>query len=174
MYRNNRSGFSYLILFMKNIVFPFYLKLACVLIILVAGGYLVIIGKEVLLPLLFAFLFALLLLPLCNFLENRLRFSKICLFRCVGADFSCSYFFYHLFIGFADNGSEPGMAIAKTAINGLFHNRAAMACRQLSTSMRKSKLIYRQHNRKVLNSSGTIIGKNGIIGIFDFASVVFI
>ncbi|MGN6194301.1 MAG: AI-2E family transporter [Ginsengibacter sp.] len=61
---------------MKNIVFPFYLRLACVLIILIAGGYLVILGKNVLSPLLFAFLFSLLLLPLANFLQNRMRFSR--------------------------------------------------------------------------------------------------
>lgn len=46
------------------------------LIILIAGGFLAIIGKTVLAPLLFALLFALLLLPLSNFFENKLRFPR--------------------------------------------------------------------------------------------------
>lgn len=60
---------------MKTTV-PIYLKLACVLIILIGGGYLTIIGKTLLAPLLFALLFALLLLPLSNFFENKLKFPR--------------------------------------------------------------------------------------------------
>jgi predicted PurR-regulated permease PerM len=61
---------------MKTMVLSAYLKLACIIIILIGGGYLVIIGEEILLPLSFAFLISLLLLPVCNFMENKLRFSR--------------------------------------------------------------------------------------------------
>ena len=55
---------------------PFYFKLALVLISLFALVYLSILGKEVLSPLVFGFLFSVLLLPLSNFLERKLRLHR--------------------------------------------------------------------------------------------------
>jgi predicted PurR-regulated permease PerM len=55
---------------------PFYFKLAMVLIGIIALGYLSILGKEVLCPLLFGLLFSILLLPLAGFFENRLRLHR--------------------------------------------------------------------------------------------------
>ena len=55
---------------------PFYTKLAMVLISVIALGFLSILGKEVLSPLLFAMLLAILLLPLSSFFEQRLRFRR--------------------------------------------------------------------------------------------------
>lgn len=55
---------------------PFYTKLAMVLISLIALFYIAILGKSILVPLLFGLLFAVLLLPLAGFLENRLRFPR--------------------------------------------------------------------------------------------------
>lgn len=55
---------------------PFYTKLAMVLVSLIALGYLVIIGKELLAPLIFSVLFSILLLPLAKFLENKFRFPR--------------------------------------------------------------------------------------------------
>lgn len=61
---------------MKSTDTPFYARLAYVLISIVILGYLAILGKQVLAPLFFAFLFAILLLPLANFLERKLRFPR--------------------------------------------------------------------------------------------------
>jgi predicted PurR-regulated permease PerM len=55
---------------------PFYAKLALTLVGIIALGYLIILGKEVLDPLMFGFLFAILLLPLSNFLENKCRLPR--------------------------------------------------------------------------------------------------
>ncbi len=55
---------------------PFYTKLAMVLISLIALFYIAILGKTILVPLLFGLLFAVLLLPLAGFLEKRLRFPR--------------------------------------------------------------------------------------------------
>jgi len=52
---------------------PFYIKLACVLFSLFAIGYLVILGKEILSPLVFSCLFSILLLPVAKFFEFKLR-----------------------------------------------------------------------------------------------------
>ncbi len=60
----------------KNNTTPFYTKLAMVLLSLIALGYLAILGKKLLVPLLFSLLFSILLLPMANFLEKRLRLPR--------------------------------------------------------------------------------------------------
>jgi len=60
----------------KKAEHPFYEKLSLVLVGLIALGYLVILAKEILDPLIFGFLFAILLLPIATFFEKKLRFSR--------------------------------------------------------------------------------------------------
>jgi predicted PurR-regulated permease PerM len=55
---------------------PFYFKLATVLIAIIALGYLSILGKEVLCPLMFGLLFSILLLPMARYFERKLRFRR--------------------------------------------------------------------------------------------------
>ncbi len=55
---------------------PFYQKLASVLISLIAIGYLVIQGKQILSPLIFSCLFSILLLPLSSSMERRFGFRR--------------------------------------------------------------------------------------------------
>ena len=55
---------------------PFYLKLAMVLFSILAIGYLSILGREILSPLLFGLLFALLLLPLARYFEIKFKFHR--------------------------------------------------------------------------------------------------
>src|ERR1700748_1194952 len=60
----------------KTPVHPFYERLSLVLIGLLSLGYIIIQGKDVLDPLIFGFLFAILLYPIANFLEKKLRFPR--------------------------------------------------------------------------------------------------
>jgi putative permease len=55
---------------------PFYHKLSSVLVSLLAIGYLVILGKDLLSPLIFSCLVSILLLPLASFIETRFRFRR--------------------------------------------------------------------------------------------------
>ena len=72
---------------------PFYIKLACVLFSLFAIGWLVILGKQILSPLIFSCLFSVLLLPLANFFEFKLRLPRsaasmvavLLLLSCIGS-----------------------------------------------------------------------------------------
>lgn len=57
-------------------VHPFYERLSLVLIGLLSLGYIIIQGKEVLDPLIFGFLFAILLYPVARFLENKIRLPR--------------------------------------------------------------------------------------------------
>ena len=60
----------------KKISAPFYERLSLVLIGLIALGYLVVLGKDLLDPLIFGFLFAILLLPVASFLEKKMRLPR--------------------------------------------------------------------------------------------------
>ncbi|WP_295717334.1 AI-2E family transporter [Mucilaginibacter sp.] len=60
----------------KKLIAPFYERLALTLIGFLALGYLIIVGKDILDPLIFGFIFAILLLPVSNFLEKKLRLPR--------------------------------------------------------------------------------------------------
>lgn len=55
---------------------PFYTKLAMVLVSLLALGYIFILGKKILSPLLFSFLFAIVLLPVSTLFEKKLKLPR--------------------------------------------------------------------------------------------------
>ena len=55
---------------------PFYKKLAFILFSLIATGYLAVLAKELLAPLLFSMLFSIVLLPVAKFFETRFRLPR--------------------------------------------------------------------------------------------------
>jgi len=59
-----------------NQTYPFYLKLSSILISIVILGFLTIIGQQILIPMVLGLLIAILLMPLCRFMENKLRFPR--------------------------------------------------------------------------------------------------
>lgn len=137
--------------------FPFYLKLACVLIILIACGFLSIIGKTVLSPLLFALLFALLLLPLSNFLENKLKFPRslaaivsVIIFLLV-----VSVVIYSLSSQMANLTKE--WPLLKAQVGNLFQNLQTWFETTFNVNIHKQTEYIDKTTSKVLNSSGSII-----------------
>jgi len=60
----------------KKLIAPFYERLALTLIGFLALGYLIVIGKELLDPMIFGFIFAILLLPVADFLEKKFRLPR--------------------------------------------------------------------------------------------------
>jgi putative permease len=60
----------------KKIIAPFYEKLSLVLVGLIALGYLIILSKDLVDPLIFGFLFAILLLPVGNYFEKKFRLPR--------------------------------------------------------------------------------------------------
>ncbi|WP_276379955.1 AI-2E family transporter [Flavobacterium sp. H4147] len=55
---------------------PFYAKLACILVSLISFAYIFCIAKDILTPVLMAFLFAVLLLPVFTFLNTKLKLPR--------------------------------------------------------------------------------------------------
>lgn len=68
--------FLLLLCLMREIKLPFVLRLALILVSILALGFLANAGKIILAPLFFAILMALLFLPFSNFLEKKLRFNR--------------------------------------------------------------------------------------------------
>ncbi|GHE42465.1 AI-2E family transporter [Sphingobacterium griseoflavum] len=60
----------------KFFTLPFYIKLACTLISIIALGYIARIGQTIVVPLILGSLFSLLLVPVCNWLERKLRLHR--------------------------------------------------------------------------------------------------
>jgi putative permease len=144
---------------MKNIVFPFYLKLACVLIILIATGFLAIIGKEILSPLLFAFLFALLLLPFANFLQNKLRFSRAIASGVSVILFLASASFIIYLLGSQISALSSEWPLLKQQLTGLFHSFQDWLQNTFHVNVEKQTAYIDSTTDKVLSSSGTILEK---------------
>ena len=59
-----------------NQTYPFYVKLSCILISIVILGFLAIIGEQILIQMVLGLLLAILLMPMCRFMEKRLRFPR--------------------------------------------------------------------------------------------------
>lgn len=57
--------------------YPFYARVAFVLISLIALGYLMLLGQNILAPFFLGLLFAILLMPASSFFERRLRFPRL-------------------------------------------------------------------------------------------------
>lgn len=150
-----------------KIVLPFYLKLASVLIILIGGGYLAIIGKNVLAPLFFAFLFALLLLPLSNFLENKFKFprSLAAIVSVIVFLIGASIVIYSLSSQISDLTKE--WPLLKSQVIGLFHNIQEWFENTFNVNIHKQKEYLDKTTSKVLNSGGAILEKT-VISISTF------
>lgn len=61
---------------LKTPSIPFYARLCYIIVILIGTVYVVILAKKILVPLFFAFLFSILLLPIAGFLEKKIRFPR--------------------------------------------------------------------------------------------------
>lgn len=60
----------------QPIKLPFYAKISCILISLISFAYIFCIAKDIITPVLMAFLFAVLLLPIFTFLKTKFKFPR--------------------------------------------------------------------------------------------------
>lgn len=61
---------------MSQVKFPFYARLALILLAVVLILFILMVGKDIFIPVVFAFLISMLLLPLMKFFEGKLRLGK--------------------------------------------------------------------------------------------------
>ena len=153
---------------MKNNVLSAYLKLACIIIILIGGGYLAVLGEEILLPLAFAFLISLLLLPFANFMENKLKFPRTvaAIVSVLFLLLAISGIFYVL--GSQIAGLRNEWPSLKTQLTGLFNNIQHWLATTFHVNVQKQTEYINKGAQKVLNSGGNIIEQT----VLSISSVV--
>jgi putative permease len=153
---------------MKKITLPFYVRLGFVLFILIAAGYLAVLAEKLLVPLLFSFLFAIVLLPLANFFENRLHFP-----RGVAAILSVLLFFtgatliiYLLGEQLASLTTE--WPLLKIQISSLYHNLQGWLQQRFHINVERQTAYINDITQKAFSSSGMLVERTifSLSGIF--------
>lgn len=150
------------------------MRLALVLFSLIALGYLFIIGERILTPLLFSFLFAVLLLPLANFLENRARLSRggasiisVILFITV-----ISLIFYLLGSQLSSLSSE--WPTLKNQLGDLFTNVQKWVMTTFHVDVQKQLAYINNATKGLLDSSTAILGETVLSVSSLFLFIIFI
>ncbi|MEO6136266.1 MAG: AI-2E family transporter [Ginsengibacter sp.] len=142
---------------MKSYVLSAYIRLACIIIILIGGGYLIIVGEEILLPLAFAFIISLLLLSVSNFMENKFKFSRALagIVSVLLLIVVISGIFYALGSQIGELGKE--WPLLKTQLSTLFNDIQEWLAKTFNLNVQKQTDYLNKSAQKVLNSGGTII-----------------
>lgn len=164
---------------MKEIKLPFIIRLALVLLSILALGYLAKIGKSVLAPLFFAILMALLFLPFANFLERRWKFSRvistfssllIMLFFLTGL----IYFFTAQFSDFAND-----FPVLQTQVSKSFNELQIWVSKTFHLNFQSQMSYINQALEKLLSSTALILGFtvsmfSSTMAFFLFSALFFI
>ena len=164
---------------MKEIKLPFVLKLALILVSILALGYLAKIGKSVLAPIFFSFLMALLFLPFANFLERKLKFSRtvstfssllIMLFFLSGL----IYFFTVQLSDFAND-----FPVLKSQVSKSFGQLQVWVSHNFHVNFNKQMTYINQALENVLSSTAVILGFtfsmfSSTMAFFVFSALFFI
>lgn len=137
---------------------PFVVKLSCILVSILAIGYLAKIGHTILAPLFFSFLMALLFLPFANFLEKKWRFSRtVSTFSSVLIMLICLagilYFFANQLSSFASDFPELQKQVTKS-----LHNLQMWVSKTFHLNITKQWQYINQGLEKLLSSTGIILG----------------
>ena len=142
----------------KKATHPFYEKLSIVLVGLIALGYLVIQAKDVLDPLMFGFLFAILLLPVSNFFEKKCRLprsasSLLSILLLIAFVFGIGYLVGSQISNLADDWPQLKSQVSDSVTNlqgwisGAFHVNAA-----------KQMTYVNNTTKKIIASGTTVLG----------------
>ncbi|MGY4384846.1 putative permease [Pedobacter sp. UYP24] len=143
---------------MKQISIPIYAKLALVLFSIVCLGYLAILGRTLLAPLLTSFLLALLLLPLANFLEQKFRFKRsiASIFSVVLMIVVISGILYFLINQLTDLGQD--WPLLKKQAETSFHDVQLWISRTFHVNTTKQIRYLQESTTTALATSATVLG----------------
>lgn len=150
---------------MKPVKLPFIARLSLVLISIIGVGFLAKLGESILAPLFFAFLLAILFLPITNFLERKLRFSRtlstmasvVLMIVFIGG---IVYFFSSQVSDFAKDFPQLEKQITKT-----FHQLQAWILKTFHLNLDSQMNYLNQGLEKLLASSGIIF--SGTLAMFS-------
>ncbi len=155
-----------------KIQLPFVLRLALILISILAVGYLAKIGKTVLAPLFFSILMALLFLPFANFLERKLRFSRTIstfssLLLMMAVLTGLVYFFSTQLSDFAND-----LPVLKSQVSESFTELQIWISKTFDLNFNAQMSYLNQALEKVLSSTALILGFT--VSMFSFKMAFFL
>lgn len=164
---------------MKELKLPFVLRLALVLISILAIGYLAKIGKTVLAPLFFSVLMALLFLPFANFLERKLRFSRT--ISTFSSLLMMLFFLSGLIYFFSTQLSDfvNDFPVLKSQVSKSFNELQIWVSHNFHLNFAKQMSYLNQALEKLLSSTALILGFtvsmfSSTMAFFLFSALFFI
>ncbi len=138
---------------------PFYAKLALILVIIIAGAYICILGQKLIVPLLFSFLFAILLLPVANYLERRVRLSRSLASTIAVVLFVLVIVFIMYLLGSQITSLSSEWPLLKQQLAKLSHNLQRSFAATFHVNMEKQRAYIKNTTSTLLQSSADILGK---------------
>lgn len=164
---------------MKEIKLPFVLRLALILVSILALGYLAKIGKGILAPLFFSVLMALLFLPFANFLERKIRFSRtistfFSLLIMLAVLTGLIYFFSAQLSDFVND-----FPVLKNQVTKTFYELQVWVSKNFHVNFDKQMNYINQALEKLLSSTAIILGFtvsmfSSTMAFFVFSALFFI
>lgn len=137
---------------------PFVIRLACVLVSLIAIVYISIIGKSILVPLVMGFLVAMLLLPLSNFQEKKLKFPRIVSSLVSPILFSLAVTAVMYFIGTQMAQFTEDLPEFKQQIEKLFHETQVFVYDKFGVSEQEQINYIEKNAEEVLKRGSGVLG----------------
>lgn len=137
---------------------PFYFKLAIVLIAIIALGYLSILGKKVLSPLLFGLLFSILLLPLANYFEKKLKLHRSAASALAVLLLLISIAGVILLVGSQISSLSQDLPMLKQQVILSLHNFQEWISAQFHVNVEKQMAYVNSATSKIETATPTVIG----------------
>jgi putative permease len=143
----------------ENLQLPFYMKWALVLIIVVILTYVAVIAQKLIIPLCFSFLFSILLLPLCNFLENRLRFPRTLASILASVLFIFSLLFIIYLLGSQLASFSKDWPLLKSQLSGLMVNGQQWIAATFHIDATKENTFINNTSDRLLHLNSAVVGE---------------
>ena len=137
---------------------PFVIRLTCILISIIAIVYIGIIGKPVLVPLVIGFLVAMLLLPLSNFQERKLKLPRIVSSLVSAILFSLAILGVFYFIGTQMAQFQDDLPEFKQQMEDLFHKGQVFVYDRFGVSEEEQLQYIEKNAEQVLKQSSGVVG----------------
>ncbi|MFP3596289.1 AI-2E family transporter [Chryseobacterium sp. SIMBA_029] len=150
---------------MNFLKLPFLVNLTLVVVSVIGVGYLLVLGQSILAPFFFAFLMAMLFLPIATFMERRLRFP-----RSISTMTSVMIMLVILtgliyFFGSQLSNFSKDLPHLRMQFNTVFHNLQKWVSETFHVKIDEQLGYIDQGLNKLLSSSGVILGFT--FGIFS-------
>lgn len=155
---------------------PFIIRLACVLVSIIALVYISVIGKSILVPLVMGFLVAMLLLPLSNFMERRLKFSRILSSLISPILFTLAVLGVFYFIGTQMAQFKEDLPEFKAQMEQLFHEAQVFVYDRFGVSEEEQIQYISKNAEEVLKKGSGVLGTavTSITSMLAAATFVFL